>query len=327
MRHAVEQAKSDSAKGRFRVTPDAAEKLANSPIRDLQLVKRLVSEGSLDYRDLRSCLATGEVKKLVEALAKDDGLFDVYREALRVPGVTKLIAEFLESKEGIDSFVMMGRNDSGLKLLIKLGQVPEGRKVAKHMLLSPRKGWLAIYHIMKGLEQATQESENRAPEVPSFDLSHCIKSGEPAREILPLLKDQGKVGAVFASLSENKENANLCCKVLGDREARGAIFDHLAGDPAAAVGTFRELFASGERRGLMKQIFKSDGGRDLLLELAADATGRAIIISLATVPEARRMGLGIMINPRNWLFAGKLASAYFREPVTGVEKQGAQQES
>jgi hypothetical protein len=321
MQHAaVEKAQSDSAKGRFKVSEDAAKKLAGSPIKDLELVKKLLADGSLDYRDLRGYLATGEVKRLVEALAKDDGLFNVYREALRVPGVTKLIAEFLESKEGIDSFVMMGRNENGLRLLIKLGQVAEGRDVAKHMLHSA-KGWLAIYRIMKGLEQASQETENRAAKVPSIDLSHFAKSGEPAKEILPLLRNPGTAGAAFASLSENRENAGLCCRVLGDSEVRKAIFGHLTEDPLAAVGTFRELLASEERRGLMKQIFKSEGGKELLLELAGDATGRTIITSLATVPEARKMGLGIMINPRNWILAGKLAVTFFREPVTGVEKE------
>lgn len=319
MQRAAEKAHEGYAKERFRLAPDAAEKLARSPIRDLTMVKRLLSEGSLDYRDLRNYLATGEVKKLVEALANDDKLFGVYREALRVPGVTKLIAEFLESKEGIDSFVMVGRNDNGLRLLIKLGQVPEGREVAGHMLRSLR-GWLAIRRIMKGLEQATRESGNKTAEVPSFDLSQIAKSAEPAKEIPPLMRNQETAGAAFASFSGNNGNAHLCCRVLEDRGAREAVFGYLTENPAEAVEIFRELFASEERRGLMKGIFRSDGGKELLVELAKDATGRAIIISLAVVPEARSMGLRLMINPLNWGLAGRLASAFFREPVTGAEK-------
>ncbi len=322
MQRAAEKEHSGSAKGRFSINPDAAEKLANSPIKDLQIVRRLLAEGSLDYRDLRSYLATGEVKRVVEALAKDDKLFDAYREALRVPGVTKLIAEFLESRDGIDTFVMVGRNENGLKLLIKLGQVPEGREVAGHMLRSLR-GWLAIRRIMRGLEQATRESGNKTAEVPSFDLSQIAKSAEPAKEIPPLMRNQETAGAAFSSFSENNANARLCCMVLKDRGARGAVFSYLTENPADAVGIFRELFVSEERRGLMSGIFRSDGGKELLVELAKDATGRAIIISLAVVPEARSMGLKLMVNPLNWGLAGRLASAFFREPVTGAEGQEA----
>ena len=127
---------------RKRVVSEGLKRLS---VEELPVIKHFFEDSLAFY------LKTPAAEKELDRVANDESVFEMYREALRIPGATKLMAKFLQSRDGTESFIRVGKNDSGLKVLVKLGQVPEGRKVARHMIVSPLYGWPAIYKILKEL--------------------------------------------------------------------------------------------------------------------------------------------------------------------------------
>jgi hypothetical protein len=275
-------------------------------IEELPVIKHFFEGTLLAY------LKTPASEKELEKLANDDKLFDEYREALRIPGATKSMAKYLQSEDGIESFIRVGKDESGLRVLVKLGQIPEGRKVARHMIASPLRGWPAMYRILKELGNFKRKEGDENVELPCFDLSRIMKSPDPVKELLPLFKDKENIGLVFISLSESDENAELCKEILKDRSVRKILFDYLTSGKTDPEDAFRTLFRSKKRRERISGIFMSSGGTKLLADLAGNVTGRAIMTNLAISGYGRNIGAKVLLKHPITII--QVGVNYFREP-------------
>ncbi len=283
-----------------------SEGIRNFNLDNLPIIKHFFEGSLLSY--LRTPMAGQELVKL----AADDNLFEEYRRALRIPGATKLIAKYLQSEDGIESFVRVGKDEVGLKVLVKLGQIPEGRKVAVHMIASPLHGWPAMYRILKELGSYKRKEGDERADLPSIDLSGIMRSTDPAKELLPLLKDKENIGPVFISLSESDENAELCKEVLKDKRVRKILFDYLTSGKTDSGDAFGKLFMSKARRERISEIFMSSGGTKLLADLAGNVTGRTIMTNLAISGHGRSIGMKVLV--RHPITIIKVGIAYFRDP-------------
>ncbi|MBD3210266.1 hypothetical protein GF318_02690 [Candidatus Micrarchaeota archaeon] len=259
---------------------------------------------------------TRKGRKELDGLASDSNLFSTYLDALSIPGATKIMSDFLKTPEGIEAFVRVGKIQSGLTVLVKVGQTGPGRQVARNMLKSPLRGWPAIFRILKRLGQETKIPDEKEEPLPSISLAPFMNSQDPAAEILPMLRNREMPGKVFVSLSESDENASLCCRILKNPEARSLLFDYLVLNPDSSADTFGKLFRSEERRKRMSDIFMSRGGTKLLAKLAADVNGRALMTRLAISPHGRKTGIKVLLyHPITVIRVGW---NYFRKPKTGT---------
>jgi|GEM_PF-6492071 len=283
-----------------------SEGIRNFNLDSLPIIKHFFDGNLLPY------LQTPAAGQEMARLAMDNGLFEEYRKSLRIPGATKLIAKYLQSEDGVESFIRVGKDESGLKVLVKLGQIPEGRKVARHMIASPLRGWPAMYRILKELGSFKRKEEDEKAELPSLDLSGIMKSPDPAKKILALIKDEEKIGSVFISLSESDEAARLCKEILKDGHVRKILFDYLTSGKTDSEGAFGKLFMSKTRRERISEIFMGSGGTKLLADLAGNVTGRTIMTNLAISGHGRSVGMKVLIKRPVTII--KVGITYFRDP-------------
>jgi len=269
--------------------------------------------------NLASYLRSDTGKRQMDELIKDKGKLISYLNEMLTPETSGLMAKFLMSKEGIDTAYRIAKDDEGLRLLIDIGQTPQGRSVARKVLSNPIKGWPAAFRLLKLLGMEKQSNQDQEAFGLTYDLTEIRNTDKPAAQILPYLKNNSTVGSVFISLSETDMNAEVCKEVLKDEQVRKALFDYLRGDPDRTVATFKQLFRSRERRKRTADIFMSRGGTRLLIDLAGDPMGRLMIMSLSVMPEGRSIGIKVLL--RNPITIIRVGIAFFREKA-GVPEQG-----
>ncbi len=264
-------------------------------------------------------IKTAAGKEEIREMARNPALFERSMEALKIPGAIYEMTKFLTTKEGIEAYVTVCKEESGLRMMIKFGQTPEGREVALGMIKHPTR-WVALFKILWRLSKEAV-SVNDAPEqkvsLPNYDLSALASSRNPAKDMLHLLGDQETLKAIFASFSYSDKNTKLCGIVLEDSRIRSIFFQYLVNDPEETNNLFRNLFQSADRRRRTVEIFKSNGGTALLVDLAANVNGRTIMTELAITNSGRRMGLNVLLHhPSTILRVGK---AYFAQPKNAQE--------
>lgn len=295
--------------------PAISEKLKELRVDNLEIVSAFFN-GSLG-----KYLRTEQGRKDIDLIANDSAAFNKYLQALKISGATRRMARFLETEEGIEAYVYVCKREEGLRAMIKVGQVHEGRMVAILMLANPLHGWPAMYKILKRISQEAVTVDDKPKELvtlPSYDMTPFLKSKNPAKEMLAPLKDKETCSVIFVSFSENDKNSALCCKVLENKEVRKILFDHLTADPEKGNNTFRNLFQSKERKERMSEIFMSKGGTKLLAELATDVNGRALMTGLAITNSGRSMGLKVLLSHPMTII--RVGWNYFKEPKTGAGK-------
>jgi len=280
-------------------------RLEEMGLSNLEII-RAFFDGTLgDY--VRTPKGTAELSDL----AYDEELFSKYLQALRIPGATKMMADFLMTSQGEEAFVKVGSSEPGLRTLIKIGQEPEGRRVAIHMLASPFRGWPSMFRILRRLGEETK-AEDKEVELETVDLSKYHN----AKELLLVIRDPENLGIVFVSFTISDENAELCKKVLKNKEARKLLFDYLTKTSKTSADTFQRIFSSEDRKRRMADIFMSRGGSKLLADLAGDVEGRVLMTKLAVSPSGRKTGIKVLLfHPITVIRVGW---NYFRKPKTGL---------
>jgi hypothetical protein len=202
--------------------------------------------------------------------------------------------------------------------MIKIGQTDEGREVGTRMLTSPS-CWGPVIRIIKGIRALNPITDGEPDLKQRFDFSEFRDSEDGVKSLIPYLQDQNKIGDIFIALTQSREDAKFCKKVLGDEEARRIIFGYMTGNRDSVIDVFKTLFKSKKRRNTMSGVFASKGGVKLLSELAENKIGKEMLAELATTSNGMNVGWkavlkGSFARPIMLIEVGK---AYFSAPKTG----------